>query len=63
MLLLGQQRAQRYLKPLIITLLKDESPLVQGMVISRVPQIMNSMFGAGDDDAKVSSSRNVLSLV
>uniref|UniRef100_K3WPS6 TOG domain-containing protein n=1 Tax=Globisporangium ultimum (strain ATCC 200006 / CBS 805.95 / DAOM BR144) TaxID=431595 RepID=K3WPS6_GLOUD len=51
-LLLGQQRAQRYLKPLVITLLKDESASVQGMAISRAPQIMSSMFGPGDDDAK-----------
>lgn len=53
MLLLGQPRAQRYLKPLCLTLLKDETPLVQGMAIARVPQIMNSMFAPSDDDAKV----------
>ncbi|TYZ62534.1 hypothetical protein PybrP1_012716 [[Pythium] brassicae (nom. inval.)] len=53
-LLLGQQRAQRYLKPLCITLLRDEAPLVQGMAIARVPQIMSSMFAASDEDAKAS---------
>ncbi|GAB9462655.1 hypothetical protein Gpo141_00000143 [Globisporangium polare] len=31
---------------------KDEAPSVQGMAISRVPQIMVSMFGGGDDDVK-----------
>lgn len=52
--LLGQQRAQRYVKPLFITLLKDDSSLVQGAAISRVPHIMNAMFGvAGDEDTKV----------
>jgi hypothetical protein len=51
--LLGQARALRYLKPLLVTMMQDESPMVQGMAISRVPLIISSMFCATEDDQKV----------
>ncbi|DBA02891.1 TPA: hypothetical protein N0F65_005918 [Lagenidium giganteum] len=51
-LLLGQQRSQRYVKPLFLMLIKDEATAVQGTAISRVPQVMELLLGAVDDDQK-----------
>ncbi|GMF62691.1 unnamed protein product [Phytophthora fragariaefolia] len=52
-ILLGQQRALRYLKALVLNLMNDESPLVQGMAISRIPQLLTAMVSSNDEDQKV----------
>ncbi|KAF4320461.1 hypothetical protein G195_006293, partial [Phytophthora kernoviae 00238/432] len=54
--LLGQQRALRYLKGLVLNLINDESPNVQGMAISRVPQLLSSMVNPNDEEQKDSSA-------
>ncbi|ETN11085.1 hypothetical protein PPTG_22648 [Phytophthora nicotianae INRA-310] len=54
-LLLGQHRAMRYLKVLVLSLMNDESPVVQGMAISRVPQLLPAMINPSDEDQKWSS--------
>jgi serine/threonine-protein phosphatase 4 regulatory subunit 4 len=51
--LLGQQRALRYLKTLVLNLMNDESPVVQGMAISRAPQVLSAMINPSDEDQKV----------
>ncbi|RLN69805.1 hypothetical protein BBJ28_00007688 [Nothophytophthora sp. Chile5] len=53
--LLGQQRALRYLKPLVLNLMNDESTLVQGMAISRAPQLLYFMISPNDEEQKVGS--------
>ncbi|KAF1793513.1 HEAT, type 2 [Phytophthora cactorum] len=52
-ILLGQQRAMRYLKALVLSLMNDESPAVQGMAMSRVPQLLSAMINPNDEDQKV----------
>ncbi|OWZ21991.1 hypothetical protein PHMEG_0003360 [Phytophthora megakarya] len=51
--LLGQQRAMRYLKTLILNLMNDESPIVQGMTISRTPQLLSALINPCDEEQKV----------
>lgn len=58
--LLGQPRALRYLKPLVVSMMQDESPSVQGMTISRTPQILPCMFCAGDEEQKVRMERGCI---
>ncbi|KAG7396051.1 Serine/threonine-protein phosphatase 4 regulatory subunit 4 [Phytophthora boehmeriae] len=63
--LLGQQRALRYLKGVVLNLVNDESPNVQGMAISRVPQLLSVMINSNDeeqkflDEATIDSDRDV----
>jgi hypothetical protein len=49
-LLLGPQRGSRYLKPVVLALLKDESALVHGAIVSRLPSLMSAAFAVTDND-------------
>ncbi|TMW68813.1 hypothetical protein Poli38472_006281 [Pythium oligandrum] len=52
-LLLGPQRGIRYLKSVLVTLLKDESCIVHGTILSRMPALMSSAFAIiNDEDQK-----------
>ncbi|KAF4136939.1 hypothetical protein GN958_ATG13929 [Phytophthora infestans] len=61
--LLGQQRAMRYLKALVLNLMKDESPFVQGMAISRVPQLLAAMLNPSDEDQKTAILDSIIKSV
>lgn len=50
--MVGQQRAMRYLKELVLSLLNDNSPVVQGMAISRIPLLLPAMIDPSDEDQK-----------
>ena len=52
-MLLGQQRAMRYLKPLVLNLLNDESPVVQGTALSRALPLLEAMVSPSNEDQKV----------
>ncbi|OQS00989.1 hypothetical protein ACHHYP_02046 [Achlya hypogyna] len=50
--LLGQQRALRYIKALSLTTLRDESAVVQGYMIARLPDVMSYFCASVDDDQR-----------
>ncbi|ETI43740.1 hypothetical protein F441_11273 [Phytophthora nicotianae CJ01A1] len=62
-LLLGQHRAMRYLKVLVLSLMNDESPVVQGMAISRVPQLLPAMINPSDEDQKTAILDSIIKSV
>lgn len=49
-LLVGAQRALRYLKPAVLALLKDAAQPVHGMILSRMPVLMSSTFAVTDNE-------------
>jgi serine/threonine-protein phosphatase 4 regulatory subunit 4 len=61
--LMGQVKALRYLKPLVLILIKDESVTIQGMILSRMPQLMLSLFGVADEEQKLSTLEVVLKTI
>ncbi|KAE9048390.1 hypothetical protein PR002_g514 [Phytophthora rubi] len=60
--LLGQQRALRYLRTLVLNLMNDESPLVQGMAISRSPQLLSAMINPNDEEQKAAILDSIINL-
>eukprot|EP00644_Phytophthora_capsici_P000211 jgi/Phyca11/100476/e_gw1.4.372.1 len=61
--LLGQQRAMRYLKTLVASLMNDESPDVQGIAISRAPQLLSAMVNPSDEDQKAAILDSIIKAV
>ncbi|KAE9028369.1 hypothetical protein PF011_g1614 [Phytophthora fragariae] len=61
--LLGQQRALRYLRTLVLNLMNDESPLVQGMAISRSPQLLSAMINPNDEEQKAAILDSIIKSV
>ncbi|KAL4095759.1 hypothetical protein PRIC1_009131 [Phytophthora ramorum] len=61
--LLGQQRAMRYLKTLVLNLMNDESPVVQGMAISRTPQLLSAMINSNDEEQKTTILDSIIKSV
>ncbi|OQS01993.1 hypothetical protein THRCLA_05589 [Thraustotheca clavata] len=58
--LLGQQRALRYIKNVSLTSLRDESAVVQGFMISRLPEVMHYFCTSVDEDQKMAYLETVL---
>ncbi|KAL8008162.1 putative serine/threonine-protein phosphatase 4 regulatory subunit 4 [Plasmopara halstedii] len=50
--LIGQQQAMRYLKESALNLINDNSPIVQGMAISKLPSLLSAMIDPGDEEQK-----------
>ncbi|KDO24179.1 hypothetical protein SPRG_10607 [Saprolegnia parasitica CBS 223.65] len=58
--LLGQQRALRYIKAMSLTTLRDESAVVQGYMIARLPDVMPYFCTSVDDDQRMAYLETVL---
>ncbi|CAK4712315.1 hypothetical protein LEN26_013332 [Aphanomyces euteiches] len=61
--LLGQQRALRYIKSISLNVFKDESAVVQGRIISHLPDLMQYFCASVDDDQKTAYLEAILKAI